>query len=109
MGFIIKDFVLTDSLNKFLNGRHHVDYLVRLSLPVPHVHRKLLFKDCVTQAEAGLPLRLAVLRDNVCAYISNTEVQFSALLCAASPVLPASQCTPGLNHILDLRRLTVSR
>lgn len=44
-----------------------------------------------------MPLRSAVLHDNVHAYIENSEMQFFALLCAALPVSPASKCAPGLN------------
>ena len=81
-------------------------------LAVRHACRKLRSDGCVVQADTGLHLCCAALRVNMRAYIKNNGMQFSALLCAASPVSPASQCAPGLILVLswsDIARFTIKR
>ena len=66
---------------------------------VRHARRNLRSDGCVVQADTGLHLRCAALCVNMRAYIENNGMQFSALLCAASSVSPASQCAPGLTRL----------
>lgn len=71
----------------------------RLGLSVPYVRRIMRFNYCVAQAKAGLFLRCAVLRDNMRAYIQNSEMQFSVLFCALLSVPLALHCAPGLTKL----------